>query len=172
MACSITQMQKTHISCKMVWLRIQWQEGGISAIWKELIEEFWLYLHHRFPDPILKETRPACILNHNLLPLPLLSSTTTRHVLITRIMGTQYLRLSFVVFVIILTISQQSSCRFMHKSMSEKTKRFNSYSQFSWHFSAKGQEGYRKEDTGRAYGVSVRAVPGGPNPLHNWSACL
>jgi hypothetical protein len=85
-------------------------------------------------------------------------------------MGTQYLRLSFVVFVIILTISQQSTCRYMYKRVSEKTKgteKFSSYSQFSWHFSAKDQERYGKDDTKPAYGVSLRATPGGPNPLHN-----
>jgi hypothetical protein len=85
-------------------------------------------------------------------------------------MGPQYLRLSFVVFVIILTISQQSTCRYMSKRVSEKTKRrenFNSSSQFSWHFSAKGQEGYGKDDIDPAFGVSLREVPAGPNPLHN-----
>ncbi|KAG2681230.1 hypothetical protein I3843_11G134600 [Carya illinoinensis] len=85
-------------------------------------------------------------------------------------MGSQYLRVSFVVLVIILALSQQSTCRHIHKNMGEKTKqtdKFNFSSKFSRYFSTESGEGSNKVGTDPTYGVSLRQVPGGPNPLHN-----
>ncbi|GMY30255.1 F-box/LRR-repeat protein [Fagus crenata] len=79
-------------------------------------------------------------------------------------MRIHYLKLSFVVFVITLAISQQSNCRHIYTSKSEEAKPTDKY---SWHFSAKAPEGSGKDDIDPIYGVSLRAVPTGPNPLHN-----
>lgn len=75
-----------------------------------------------------------------------------------------HLRLSFVVLVIMLAISQQSTCRHIHKSIREENKQTDD---LSWHFSARAPEGSDKDDIDPSYGVSLRGVPGGPNPLHN-----
>ncbi|KAK4558160.1 hypothetical protein RGQ29_007785 [Quercus rubra] len=85
-------------------------------------------------------------------------------------MGIHYLRLLFVVFVIALAISQQSNCRQIYNSNSEEAKsrdKNNFYSRYSWHFSAKALVGSTKDDIDPVYGVSLRTVPQGPNPLHN-----
>ncbi|KAK7855759.1 hypothetical protein CFP56_026413 [Quercus suber] len=85
-------------------------------------------------------------------------------------MGIHYLRLLLVVFVITLAISQQSNCRQIYKSNSEEAKpgdKNNFYSRYSWHFSAKALVGSTKDDINPIYGVSLRTVPQGPNPLHN-----
>ncbi|KAG2677347.1 hypothetical protein I3843_12G095300 [Carya illinoinensis] len=85
-------------------------------------------------------------------------------------MGIQHLRLPLLVFVVILAISQRSTCRHIRKNMVEKTKQtdiFNSSSRFSWHFSGRAPEGSDKDDIDPTYRVSFPAVPGGPNPLHN-----
>lgn len=82
-----------------------------------------------------------------------------------------------VIIIIILAISQLSSCRHVHKRISDdqETKQIDTteiHTKFSWHFPAKAPEESRKEVANPIYGVSYRAVPGGPNPLHNWSIFL
>ncbi|KAG6619713.1 hypothetical protein I3842_Q087200 [Carya illinoinensis] len=74
-------------------------------------------------------------------------------------MGIQHLRLPLLVFVVILAISQQSTCRHIRKNMVEKTKQTDIFNSSS--------EGSDKDDIEPTYGVSLPAVPGGPNPLHN-----
>lgn len=53
------------------------------------------------------------------------------------------------------------------KEETKQTGKSKSNSQFSWHFSEKAPEGSTKDDIDPINGVSLRAVPGGPNPLHN-----
>ncbi|PON86441.1 hypothetical protein TorRG33x02_177820 [Trema orientale] len=86
-------------------------------------------------------------------------------------MGVQNHKLPCMVMIIILMISQFSSCRHINKARSESTNKTDKsskfYSQFSWHLSAKAPEESREYGINPRYGASLRAVPGGPNPLHN-----
>jgi len=81
---------------------------------------------------------------------------------------------SSVIFliIIILAISQLSSCRHLHIKIGDQNKQraeADVFTQLSWHFPAKASEGSSKDEIDDpVYGVSYRAVPGGPNPLHNW----
>ncbi|KAK7318273.1 hypothetical protein RJT34_02972 [Clitoria ternatea] len=91
----------------------------------------------------------------------------------TAAMAVQYSRLSLLILMIILLmISQLSSCcearRWMSKQIkqTEKSSTFQQFS-FSWHYYRKIQQGPRTEEVHPIYGVSLRDVPGGPNPLHN-----
>ena len=82
-------------------------------------------------------------------------------------------RLSFIfLIIIILAISQLSSCRHLHIKIGDQNKQraeADVFTQLSWHFPAKASEGSSKDEIDDpVYGVSYRAVPGGPNPLHNW----
>lgn len=76
-----------------------------------------------------------------------------------------------IIIIIILAISQLSSCRYVPKTTddqeTQQTDTTKIHTKFSWHFPAKGPEASRKEVANPVYGVSYRAVPGGPNPLHN-----
>nr|KYP65599.1 hypothetical protein KK1_011848 [Cajanus cajan] len=87
-------------------------------------------------------------------------------------MAVQYSRLSLLILMIILTISQLSSCceasRWMSKEI-KQTEKSNFSQQFSisWHFYTKTQQGPSTKEVHPIYGVSLRDVPGGPNPLHN-----
>ncbi|KAK7399233.1 hypothetical protein VNO78_10412 [Psophocarpus tetragonolobus] len=90
----------------------------------------------------------------------------------TAVMAVQYSRLSLLILVIILMISLLSSCceaaRWMSKEI-EQTEKSSFSHQFSvsWHFYTKTQVVPNTEDAHPIYGVSLRDVPGGPNPLHN-----
>ncbi|KAJ1406034.1 hypothetical protein SESBI_25486 [Sesbania bispinosa] len=88
-------------------------------------------------------------------------------------MAVQYSRLSLLILMVILMISQLSSCcaatRWMRKEVKQTEKR-SSFQQFSispWHFYTKTQQGPSTKEVHPIYGVSLRDVPGGPNPLHN-----
>lgn len=77
-----------------------------------------------------------------------------------------------ITIIIILAISQLSSCRYVPKTTTDdqetqQTDTTEIHTKFSWHFPAKAPEASRKEVANPVYGVSHRAVPGGPNPLHN-----
>lgn len=82
-----------------------------------------------------------------------------------------------IIIIIILAISQLSSCRYVPKTTTDdqetqQTDTTEIHTKFSRHFPAKAPEASRKEVANPVYGVSYRAVPGGPNPLHNWSIFL
>ncbi|GAU19484.1 hypothetical protein TSUD_77280 [Trifolium subterraneum] len=87
-------------------------------------------------------------------------------------MAVQYSRLSLLILMIILITSQLSSCcdatRWMSKGIKQTQKR-SSFQQFSvsLHFYSKTQQGPNTQEVHPIYGVSLRDVPGGPNPLHN-----
>ncbi|KAI4326985.1 hypothetical protein L6164_019494 [Bauhinia variegata] len=86
-------------------------------------------------------------------------------------MAVQYSRFSFVIFMIILMMTPKlSSCcqnrRCMSKEIKQQTPESNSFPQFSWYTHVAKQEPSRDEIY-PIYGVSLRDVPGGPNPLHN-----
>ncbi|OIW09862.1 hypothetical protein TanjilG_15344 [Lupinus angustifolius] len=87
-------------------------------------------------------------------------------------MEVQNSRLLFLIFMIILIISQLSSCceasRWMSKEI-KKTERSSSFQKFSIskHFYTKTEQGPNTDQVQPIYGVSLRGVPGGPNPLHN-----
>ncbi|RDX88442.1 hypothetical protein CR513_29970, partial [Mucuna pruriens] len=119
---------------------------GSLAISLKLIL-FWLYLLCHFPDLFL---------------------TTHK----TAVMAVQHSRLSLLILMIILMISQLSShCearRWMSKEIKQKEKRISSQQlSISWHFYTKTQQGPSTQEVHPIYGVSLRDVPGGPNPLHN-----
>ncbi|KAI5601515.1 hypothetical protein POPTR_001G107400v4 [Populus trichocarpa] len=80
-------------------------------------------------------------------------------------------RRSFLFLMIILAISQLSSCRYLHINIRDQTNQTvetDVSTQFSWHFTAKAPEGSNKDEIDDpVYGASYRTVPGGPNPLHN-----
>lgn len=79
-------------------------------------------------------------------------------------MKIHYLSFQFLlIFAIIISISQLSSCRNIQEITPTSTnQRFNS--RFSWHSSAPAPKLSRNDES---YRVSHRMVPGGPNPLHN-----
>ncbi|RHN43312.1 hypothetical protein MtrunA17_Chr8g0386431 [Medicago truncatula] len=89
-------------------------------------------------------------------------------------MTVQYSRLLLLILVIILMTSQLSSCgeatrsRWMSKGIKQTEKR-SSFQRFSGslHFYTNKQQGPDTEEVHPIYGVSLRDVPGGPNPLHN-----
>ncbi|CAK7335493.1 unnamed protein product, partial [Dovyalis caffra] len=79
---------------------------------------------------------------------------------------------SFLFLMIILAVSQLSSCRHLHINLGDQTKKAAAETevspQFSLHFPAQAPEGSSKDEKDDpVYGVSFRTVPGGPNPLHN-----
>ncbi|OAY56573.2 hypothetical protein MANES_02G024700v8 [Manihot esculenta] len=79
-------------------------------------------------------------------------------------------RLAFLVLLIILALSQVSSCRHLHINKGDQTSEQTAkpvFFPFSWHFPAKAPQGSGKEKISSVYGVSYKRVPGGPNPLHN-----
>uniref|UniRef100_A0A803PKE8 Uncharacterized protein n=1 Tax=Cannabis sativa TaxID=3483 RepID=A0A803PKE8_CANSA len=86
-------------------------------------------------------------------------------------MGIQNHKLPCLVLITLLMISQLSSCRHINRIRSESAKKADQRtelsSQFSWHLSAKSPEESRSYGIGPKFGASLRAVPGGPNPLHN-----
>ncbi|EXB37393.1 hypothetical protein L484_024321 [Morus notabilis] len=88
-------------------------------------------------------------------------------------MGIQNPKFPCVFLIIILMISQFSSCRHINRFITsteeaKKTaKTTKLYSRFSWHSSAQPPEESRGHQIDPRYGASLRAVPGGPNPLHN-----
>ncbi|OAY59849.1 hypothetical protein MANES_01G064900v8 [Manihot esculenta] len=79
-------------------------------------------------------------------------------------------RLAFLVMLIILGLSQLSSCRHLHSDKgdqaTEQAKSVFSPSD-SWHFPARAPEPSGEAEISSVYGVSYRKVPQGPNPLHN-----
>lgn len=86
-------------------------------------------------------------------------------------MGIQKLRFPLlVIFIIMLAISQLSSCRHIRQA-SEEAQQQASKAQFkTWfsrHSSAPAPGEYDGDEIDPIYGVSHRSVPGGPNPLHN-----
>lgn len=86
-------------------------------------------------------------------------------------MRVQNIRSVCIVFMILLMISHFSisSCRPIHTSRSEETKKTDE-TEFNSSFSsakATEPEGSNQYKIGASYGVSFREVPGGPNPLHN-----
>lgn len=80
-------------------------------------------------------------------------------------------RIPFLFLMILLALSQFSSCRHLHINrgdhQAKETAKTDFSTQFSWHFPAKAPEGSSKDEIDQVYGVSYRTVPGGPNPLHN-----
>lgn len=70
----------------------------------------------------------------------------------------------------ILIMSQFSSCHNIQKMTTTRTKQTykDLDSRYSWHLSASDPKTSRNEDIEQSYRVSNHAVPGGPNPLHNW----
>ncbi|KAG4998964.1 hypothetical protein AAZX31_08G012200 [Glycine max] len=87
-------------------------------------------------------------------------------------MTVQYSRLSLLILIITLMIGQLSSCckagRWMSKEIKQKENSSSSQqSSISWHFYTKTQQVPSTEEVHPIYGVSLRDVPGGPNPLHN-----
>jgi len=88
------------------------------------------------------------------------------------VMAVQYSRLSLLILMTILMLSQLSSCckagRWMSKEIKQKEKSTSSQRlSISWLFYRKTQQGPSTEKVHPIYGVSLRDVPGGPNPLHN-----
>ncbi|CAL0312673.1 unnamed protein product [Lupinus luteus] len=87
-------------------------------------------------------------------------------------MEVQHSRLSFLILMVILIISQFSSCSEASRWMSEeikKTERGSTFQKFSIskNFYTKTEQGPSTVQVHPIYGVSLRGVPGGPNPLHN-----
>lgn len=125
--------------------------------------------------PVLKRLQ-TCLrfrienkLSFNLLPC--FSVSEFHH--LKNLMGFQNLRLPFVIFMIMLMmISQQSYCRQLHIKISEgekQTEKTESTSQ-SQHFSPQAPERSRRDEVDPVVNNgSLRVVPAGPNPLHNWS---
>ncbi|GMJ04833.1 CLAVATA3/ESR-RELATED 14 [Hibiscus trionum] len=75
---------------------------------------------------------------------------------------------SFVFFMIILAASiHLSSCGFVHRSLSNEAEETMNTEFPTWHSPAESPEESRAEKSRPVYQVSYRAVPGGPNPLHN-----
>lgn len=147
---------------------IQDERLGICVISVELIVSFGSIFTTILPHPILKAFTPAsCIWKmRNKLSFSKSSSY--------RIMRIQHLRFVCVAFMIMLMISQISSyhrndgMKFEGAKQTEKT---GFYSRNSWYVSREApEEGSRVTD--RVTGVSLREVPQGPNPLHNWSPFL
>ncbi|KAE9614154.1 hypothetical protein Lalb_Chr05g0224961 [Lupinus albus] len=87
-------------------------------------------------------------------------------------MEVQHSRLSFLILMIILIISHLSSCceasRWMSKEI-KKTERSSTFQKYSIsnNFNTETQQGPSTVQVHPIYGVSLRGVPGGPNPLHN-----
>ncbi|KAI4315392.1 hypothetical protein L6164_028207 [Bauhinia variegata] len=89
-------------------------------------------------------------------------------------MAVQYARLPFVTFMIIpMMTTELSSCcqnrRCMSKEIKQQTHESNSFPHFSWHthVNRNAKQEPSRDDVHPIYGVSLRDVPGGPNPLHN-----
>ncbi|KAF7828297.1 CLE15 protein [Senna tora] len=86
-------------------------------------------------------------------------------------MAVQYSRILFGMFMIILMISQLSCCCEARRCPSKEIKQTENRSSihgFPNHFYTKTQEeGPSRNEVHPIYGVSLRDVPGGPNPLHN-----
>ncbi|KAJ1406036.1 hypothetical protein SESBI_25488 [Sesbania bispinosa] len=87
-------------------------------------------------------------------------------------MAVQYSRLSFLILMIILMISQLSSCCAATRWMSKEVKQTEKSSSFqqssiSWRFYTKPQQGPNTDEMHPIDGVSLRVIPEGPNPLHN-----
>ncbi|EEF51143.1 conserved hypothetical protein [Ricinus communis] len=82
-------------------------------------------------------------------------------------------RIAFqLLIVIILAVSHLSSCRHLHTNIgvddqAKKTPTTLLPPQLVWHFPATSPEASAKDQIDAVYGVSLRTVPGGPNPLHN-----
>ncbi|KAK7251277.1 hypothetical protein RIF29_34332 [Crotalaria pallida] len=123
---------------------------------EELINKIW--------DNVIKYVKTSATNEETLLKFKQLLQTAN--------MKVQNSRLSFLILMIILIISQLSSCcearRWMSKEI-EQTERSSSFQKLSItrHFYTKIQQGPSAEDFHPIYGVSLRDVPGGPNPLHN-----
>lgn len=83
----------------------------------------------------------------------------------TAAMAVQYSRFSIVMFMIILMISQLSSCCEARRCLSKEINQKQSSNSF--HFYTKTHQGSSRDEIHPIYGVSLRDVPGGPNPLHN-----
>lgn len=87
-------------------------------------------------------------------------------------MKTPSYRLSFLFLTTMLIIAQLSSCRTiqrrgdeLHRSLTAKF-----FPKFAKQVSTKSfKDNNTKDQIDPVYGVSMREVPGGPNPLHNWS---
>ncbi|KAI3453684.1 hypothetical protein Pfo_010347, partial [Paulownia fortunei] len=74
-----------------------------------------------------------------------------------------------LIMVILMTVSQLSSCRYIHRLSSKATLQGPTsefHSQVSSYFSVPAPKESRNEDKSN-YTVSHRKTPGGPNPLHN-----
>ncbi|KAK4374433.1 hypothetical protein RND71_005110 [Anisodus tanguticus] len=85
-------------------------------------------------------------------------------------MKAQHHSLPFLLIMVILIVSQLSSCHNNQKLTTTSTEqRFKRDldSSFSWHLSTPDPKASRNEDFDQSYRVSHHAVPGGPNPLHN-----
>ncbi|GMN32245.1 hypothetical protein TIFTF001_003582 [Ficus carica] len=90
--------------------------------------------------------------------------------------------LLIIILLIMMMISQFSSCRHVsrfrtttteeeEKETAKKTAKTGTptqfSSQFSWHSFAEPPQQSRGSKIDPRYRASLRAVPGGPNPLHN-----
>lgn len=153
------------------------KRNGQSCHFKRINWVFWLHLGLRLlPDLILKDFTPAYISDQTqfkLPPLPLLShlsSAELHHII--KAMGIQKLRFPLLIFIIMLAISQLSSCRHIRQASEEaqQASKAEFEPRFSTHSSAPAPGEYGGDEIDPIYGVSHRSVPGGPNPLHNWLA--
>ncbi|GLU05775.1 hypothetical protein SLE2022_228560 [Rubroshorea leprosula] len=72
--------------------------------------------------------------------------------------------ISFLLFFFLIMVSsiQFSSCRYIHRSLSNEAEKT-----FRTEFYAEAAQGSVTDKNQSIYGASFRAVPGGPNPLHN-----
>ncbi|KAG4135148.1 hypothetical protein ERO13_D08G198700v2 [Gossypium hirsutum] len=79
-------------------------------------------------------------------------------------------KFSFLLFIIIIILSSTiafSSCRYIHRSLSNEDEQPSKTDFFAWHFPTKSSEESKAEKSRPIHEVSYRTVPGGPNPLHN-----
>ncbi|WOG90264.1 hypothetical protein DCAR_0209507 [Daucus carota subsp. sativus] len=85
-------------------------------------------------------------------------------------MRNQYLQVSFLFIMIMISFFELSNCRDIHRSTTEGTTtnmKPGSHSSFPSRFPAKAPVADSNPQTDPIYGMSKRTVPGGPNPLHN-----
>lgn len=75
-----------------------------------------------------------------------------------------------IMIMIMLMLTHLSTCRIITSEEANKlaADRNEFYTRFSWHSSAaQALDGSRNFEKDPIRGVSLRAVPDGPNPLHN-----
>lgn len=77
-------------------------------------------------------------------------------------------QIPFLLIMVILTLSQLSSCRDIHRVSIKSTLKEPTSQSHSQFFPIPAPKESRNEGKSN-YTVSHRKTPGGPNPLHNWS---